>query len=204
MRFYAEHPRRAALQLLADLLVVAWVTVCVLAARAARETLLQLQAPARTLEGAGQSISGAFDGAAQTASGVPFVGDDLARALGTGTGAGDSLATAGRDSVETIATVALGTAIGIVLLGALPVLMVWLPLRLRYARAARSAITARAVDTDLLALRAIARRPVRRLLAVSPDPAAAWRRDDRQVVHDLAALELRSLGLRAPKQAPDA
>jgi hypothetical protein len=203
MRFYAERPLRVALQLLVDLLVVAWVTVCVLVARAARDTLLMLQAPAQRLEGAGESIRGAFDDAARTASGVPLVGDDLARALGVGTDAGSSLAAAGRDQAETIATVAFGTALGIVLLGALPVVLVWFPLRLRCARAARSAITARAVDTDLLALRAIARRPVRKLLAVSPDPAAAWRRDDRAVVRDLAALELRSLGLKAPRRAPD-
>ena len=105
--------------------------------------------------------------------------------------------------MEAIATFALGTGIAIVVLGALPVLLMWLPLRLRYARLARSAVTARAVDTDLLALRAIARRPVRKLLRVSPDPAAAWRRDDRDVVRDLAALELRSLGLRAPRTPPD-
>jgi hypothetical protein len=85
----------------------------------------------------------------------------------------------------------------------MPVLLVWLPVRVRYARAARSAIAVRSVDSDLLALRAMTRLPVRRLLAVSPDPAAAWRRDDRSVVHGLAALELRSLGLRTPARPPD-
>ena len=203
MRIYAERPGRAALQLLADLLAVGWIVLCVLVARAAHDLLLRLQEPARALAGAGESIRGAFDDAARTASGVPLVGDDLERALGTGTGAGESLATAGREQMEAIATFALGTGIAIVVLGTLPVLLVWLPLRLRYARLARSAVTARAVDTDLLALRAIARRPVRRLLRVSPDPAAAWRRDDRDVVRDLAALELRSLGLRAPRIPPD-
>ncbi|TQM15755.1 hypothetical protein [Pseudonocardia kunmingensis] len=203
MRFYAERPARASLQLLADLLAVGWVVACVLVARAAHGLILRLQEPARAIAGAGDSIRGAFDDAARTASEVPFVGDDLARALATGTGAGDSLATAGQEQVEAVAAVALGTGVAVVLLGALPVLAVWLPLRLRYARLARSAVTARAVDTDLLALRAIARRPVRRLLEVSPDPAAAWRRDDRGVVRDLAALELRSLGLRASRTPPD-
>lgn len=203
MRFYAESPARAARQLLADLLVVTWVVLCVGVARAARELVLQLQEPARTLTGAGEGIRGVFDDAARTAGGVPFVGEDLARALGSGTGAGDSLATAGRDLAGTVAAIASGTAVGIVVLGVLPVLLVWLPLRLRYARAARSAVQVRAVDSDLLALRAMTRLPVRQLLQVSPDPAAAWRRDDRQVVHDLAALELRSLGLRTPRTPPD-
>jgi hypothetical protein len=203
MRIYAERPTRAALQLLADLLAVGWIALCVYVAQMAQDLLLQLQEPARTLAGAGESIRGAFDDAARTASGVPFVGDDLARALGTGTGAGDSLAAAGNQQVEAIATFAFGTAVAIVVLGAMPVLMVWLPLRVRYARLTRSAVTARAVDTDLLALRAITRRPVRSLLKIAPDPAAAWRRDDRAVVRALAALELRSLGLRSPRTPPD-
>jgi hypothetical protein len=203
MRIDAERPGRAGLQLLADLLAVGWIALCVWVARTAEEFLLRLQGPARTLTGAGESIRGAFDDAARTASGVPFVGDDLARALGTGTGAGDSLANAGREQMEAIASVAFGTAVAIVVLGALPVLLTWLPLRLRYARQARSAVTARTVDTDLLALRAITRLPVRRLLKIAPDPAAAWRRDDRPVVRALAALELRSLGLRSPRTPPD-
>jgi hypothetical protein len=113
------------------------------------------------------------------------------------------LAQAGRDTIDTIAVVALGAAIGIGLLSSIPVLLVWLPLRVRYARMARSAAAVRAVDTDLLALRAMTRRPVHRLLRVSPDPAAAWRRGDAEAIHGLAALELRSLGLRAPHTAPD-
>ena len=148
----------------------------IVVARTVHDFLLRLQNPARSLAGAGDSIRGAFDDAARTASGVPFVGEELARALGRGTGAGDLLAAAGREQVEAIATVAFGVGAGIVLLGAMPVLLMWLPLRLRYARLAHSAVVARAVDSDLLALRAITRRPVPQLLRIAPDPAAAWRR----------------------------
>jgi hypothetical protein len=203
MRFYAERPGRAGLQLLADLLAVGWIWLTVFVARTVHDFVLALQGPARTLAGAGESVRGAFENAARTASTVPFVGDDLARALGTGTGAGDSLVAAGQEQIEAIARIAFGTTVATALLGAMPVLFLWLPLRLRYARLARSAVTARAVDSDLLALRAITRRPVRSLLRVSPDPASSWRRDDRAVVHELAALELRSLGLRAPRVPPD-
>jgi hypothetical protein len=203
MRFYAERPGRFLLQLVADVSVVLWVWLCVAVAKAAREVVLQLQAPANTLTDAGDGIRGVFDDAARSAAQVPFVGEDLARALGSGTGAGDSIAGAGRDLATTIASIATGTQIGIIVLGVLPVLLTWLPLRLRYARTAGSAARVRGVDTDLLALRAMTNRPVRRLLRVSPDPAAAWRRDDREVVHALAALELRSLGMRAPQRVPD-
>jgi hypothetical protein len=203
MRFYAERPGRAGLQLLGDLVAAGWVWLTVFVARTVHDFVLGLQGPARTLAGAGESVRGAFDNAARTAAGVPFIGEDLARALGTGTGAGDSLVAAGQEQIEAIGRVAFGTTVATVVLGAMPVLFVWLPLRLRYARLARSAVTARGVDSDLLALRAITRRPVRELLRISPDPASSWRRDDRTVVHELAALELRSLGLRAPSTPPD-
>lgn len=198
MRPYAERPVRAALQLLADLLVVLWVIVVVETALAARDLITTLQGPGRALADAGDGIRGTFDDAARTAGGVPFVGGELARALGGGTAAGDTLATAGREQVETVAVAATAAAWGIALLGVVPVVLVWLVLRGRWVLAARSARIARTADADLLALRAVTRLPVRRLLAVAPDPAAAWRRDDREVVARLAALELDALGLRPP------
>jgi hypothetical protein len=196
MRFYAERPVRLAGQVVTDLLVVGWVVVCGLVARAASELVLQLQAPGRTLTEAGDSVRGAFDSAARTAAGVPFVGEDLAGALGGGTGAGESLSTAGRELVDTVAAVASGLVVGILVLGALPVVVVWLVARVRYARAAGSAVAARSRGPQLLALQALTRQPTRRLLAVAPDPAAAWKSDDPDAVRALAALELRSLGLR--------
>ena len=203
MRPYAERPVRFLLQLIADVAVVVWIFLCVQVATTARDVVLQLQAPANTLTGAGDGIRGVFDNAARTALQVPFVGQDLANALGAGTGAGESIAAAGQQLAQTVAGIAGGLAVGIVVFGVFPVLLVWLPLRLRYALSAGSAARVRGTDTDLLALRAITRRPVRNLLRVSPDPAAAWRRDDREVVRALAELELRALGMRAPRTAPD-
>lgn len=203
MRPYAERPVRAAGQVLADVLVVAWVVLVVQVALAARDLVNALQGPGRTLSDAGASIRDAFGGAANTAGGVPFVGDDLARALGSGTGAGESLVAAGREQVAAVAAAATGTAVGIVLVGAAPVVLLWLTMRIRWMRAAGSARRVRDVDSDLLALRALTRAPVRALLTVSDDPAAAWRRDDRDVVRELAGLELAALGLRAPTRPPD-
>lgn len=203
MRPYAERPVRAMGQVLADVLVIGWVVLVVRVAFAARDLVDALQGPGRTLSDAGGSIRDAFSGAADTAGGVPFVGDDLARALGNGTGAGESLVAAGREQVVAVAAAATGIAVGIVLIGAVPVVLLWLTLRIRWMRAAGSARKIRDVDTDLLALRALTRAPARSLLVVSPDPAAAWRRDDRDVVRGLAGLELASLGLRAPTHAPD-
>lgn len=80
---------------------------------------------------------------------------------------------------------ATGAAVAIVLVGLLPLLLVWPPLRVRYALAVASALAVRDVDDDLLALRAMATLPVRRLLTV--------------VVRELAGLGLAGLGLRQPR-----
>jgi hypothetical protein len=196
MRFYAERPLRVARQLVADVAVIAWVWLVVTFAQAAQALIDQLQGPAGSLTSAGQTVRDTFAGAARTASGIPLVGEELARALNVGTGAGESLASAGQRQAQLIDTVGMWAAVAIVAFAAVPVVLVWLYVRLRYARTAGSAVVARARDLDLLALRALAHQPTRQLLRVSGDPAAAWRRDDTAVVRDLAMLELNALGLR--------
>ncbi len=203
MRFYAERPGRLARQILSDVLVLAWVALCVQVARASYNVVLRLQDPGLGLVRAGDQMRTAFDEAAATAGRIPLIGDTLASALGSGSEAGASLAASGQGQVETIATMAAGTAASVVLVGAAPVVFVWLLFRIRYARRARSAVIIRRDDTDLLALRALAHLPVRQLLTAAPDPAAAWRHGDRATVHRLAELELRSLGLWAPSVPPD-
>jgi hypothetical protein len=200
MRFYAERPLRVARQLVADVAVIAWVWLVVTFARAAQALIDQLQGPAGSLTSAGQTVRDTFAGAARTASGIPLVGEELARALNVGTGAGESLASAGQRQAQLIDTVGMWAAVAIVAFAAVPVVLVWLYVRLRYARTAGSAVVARARDLDLLALRALAHQPTRQLLRVSGDPAAAWRRDDTAVVRDLAMLELSALGLRSRRR----
>jgi hypothetical protein len=200
MRFYAERPLRVARQLVADVAVIAWVWLVVTFAQAAQALIDQLQGPAGSLTSAGQTVRDTFAGAARTASGIPLVGEELARALNVGTGAGESLASAGQRQAQLIDTVGMWAAVAIVAFAAVPVVLVWLYVRLRYARTAGSAVVARARDLDLLALRALAHQPTRQLLRVSGDPAAAWRRDDTAVVRDLAQLELSALGLRSPRR----
>ncbi len=199
MRWYAERPGRLLRQLVADLLVLVWVVVAALVGSAVYEVVLALQGPARTLADAGGRIESTFTGASQSASGIPFVGEDLARALTPGVDAGSGLARAGTDYGDAIGTLATAAGLLVPLALLLPVLLAWLPLRLRYARRAGAAAAARSGSPDLLALRALARAPMHRLRAVSADPAAGWRTGDPEVLVRLATLELDSLGLRAPQ-----
>ena len=114
MRFYAERPLRVAWQLLADVLVIAWAYLVVRFAQSAQDLIDQLQGPAGALRSAGQTVRDTFAGAARTASGIPLVGDDLAKALGVGTGAGESLASAGQRQAQLIDTVGMWASVAII------------------------------------------------------------------------------------------
>jgi hypothetical protein len=75
--------------------------------------------------------------------------------------------------------------------------MPWLVLRLRFFRRKLTvtALAATPAGEQLLALRALANRPLRKLTTVNADPVGAWRREDPATIHGLAGLELRSAGI---------
>jgi hypothetical protein len=199
MKPYAERLPRLAAQLLADFMAVGWAYVVVRFAEITRDLVLRLQPPANQLTEAGTTVSKVFASAAGSAQKLPFVGGQLADALRGGQAAGLSLADVGRHQYETIASVGSGSALVLVLVGAMPLVLGWLPLRVHYARFAHEAADCRKRDVSLLALRALTHVRVRALRQVSDDPAAAWRREEPDVVAGLAALELRRLGLRPPR-----
>ena len=196
MRFYAERPVRLAGQLLSDLVAITWIAAFCWLAGEAKSAVLQLQAPGHRMIEAGGGLRSTFADAASTASGVPFVGDDLAGALGRGGSAGDVLVEAGARLLEVIGLAATSVAVVVVVVSLIPVLGVWLPRRIRYARAAGQAVAMRAEGADLLALRALTELPHRRLRRVGTEPAAAWRAGDAEVIERLAGMRLAALGLR--------
>ena len=73
----------------------------------------------------------------------------------------------------------------------------WLFLRLRFFRRkwTVTGLAATPAGEQLLALRALANRPPRKLAAISADPVGGWRREDPITIRALAALELRSAGI---------
>jgi len=201
---YAERPRRRARQFLADVAVLTWAALVVSAAVLLHDAVLALQEPGRRLGGAGERVRDTFGSAADTAAGVPFVGDDLARALAGGTRAGDALVEAGAQEVAAVESLATGLAWLLVVLALVPVIAVWLSVRVRWMLAARAVLALRdglggaAGDADLLALRALAHGSPRRLARAVPGAAGGWRRGDPHVLSRLAELELARLGLRGP------
>ncbi|MGW6129262.1 hypothetical protein ACWFNE_04475 [Cellulomonas sp. NPDC055163] len=200
MALYAQTPWRRARQLVGDLLVVAWVVAWVRAGLWVHESVSRLGAPGRTLEDAGSSLSDSLGSAGETVARVPLVGDDARAPFDAAGGAADSIARAGVEVQEGAAHLALLLGIVVVAVPVLLVLGAWLRARVRFVSRSRAAsrILDSAADLDLFALRALATQPVRALAGVSDDPADAWRRRDPEVLRALAALELRSLGLRPP------
>ncbi|MGY1750644.1 hypothetical protein [Modestobacter sp. SYSU DS0511] len=207
MRLYADRADRRARQVAGDLGLLLWAVLWVLVARTVHGAVLTLAEPGKAVAGLGRELSGTMESAAGAADDVPVVGDELSgpfEALGQ---AGASVTGAGQATSDAVHT--LGAVLAVVLV-VLPVgwlLARRLPARLRWAREAGAAgrlLAAGGVepaDLELLAARAMATAPLPDLARLPVGTGARWRTGDPAAVRDLAALELRRLGLEVPPDA---
>jgi hypothetical protein len=195
---YADRPVVALRQIFTDLLVVAWVWFWVWAALRLHDLVEKLAVPGQKLENAGGGIADNLADAGDRVDNVPAVGDALATPFEKAADAARVIADAGREQQELVGDLALALALALLVFPLGLVLLGWLPLRVRWMRRAGAAAALRAAPAgrDLLALRALATQPLRRLAALGPDVAESWRRGDDTTVDALAALELRGLGMR--------
>jgi hypothetical protein len=200
VKLYADRPVIAVRQLLTDLLVVAWVGAWIWAAVKLHDLVEQLAVPGQKVEGAGRGLADNLADAANKVDNVPGAGNALANPFDRAAEAARALADAGRQQQEVVGDLALALALALLVFPLGLVLFGWLPLRVRWMRRAGAATALRAgpAGRDLLALRALTNQPLRRLAALGPDVAAAWRDADPSTVDALAALELRGLGLHPP------
>jgi hypothetical protein len=194
---YADRPATATRQLITDLLVVAWVAAWVWAAMKLYDLVEKLAVPGRELEGAGGGLADNLHDAGDKVDNLPGVGNAIATPFDKAADAARSVASAGHAQQEAVGDLALALALALLVFPLGLVLFAWLPLRVRWIRRAGAAAALRAgpAGRDLLALRALATQPLRRLARLGPDVAAAWRDGDPSTVDALARLELRTLGL---------
>lgn len=193
--WYAETPARRLRQVLADVAMLVWAWLWWQLATATHDLVAALGDPGRGLMSTGDRLAAGFRDVADTVTGTPLVGgalgapfDELADAAGAVAGVGAAQAEAAGQLADWLLLLVLVVPVGVV--G-----VVWLALRLRGARRAAHARHLREEGMDdLLALRALATRPLRELVEAADDPAAAWRAGETSA---LADLELRRLGLRA-------
>jgi hypothetical protein len=190
-KWYADLPARWLRQLIGDLVVVAWLGFWAWLATQAHQQILRLAAPGNGLVSAGNGLRGTFSGAAHSVSNVPLIGHGLADALGTGTGVGNSLAAAGATEISAAHQLAFWVTLVMAVTALVPVLAVWLPLRLRYARNAGAVrrLARNEGTRELLALRALNNLPAHKLIALGPDAVTDWRKGRSGLTDQLVRAE---------------
>ena len=194
---YATTPARLTAQLVSDLLIAAWITGWVLVGLAVHHAIATFASVGTQVQSGATGISENLNSAGDNADRLPLVGDAVATPLRAASEAALDLAGAGQSLNSTATWLAVVLALAVAAPPILAVGMPWLFLRIRFFRRKWTVISLAQTPAgeQLLALRALANRPLRRLTEVSTDPVGAWRREDPDAVRGLAALELRSAGV---------
>jgi hypothetical protein len=202
VKLYADRVPTAVRQLITDLCVVLWVYLWIRVAIWVHDLVAKLAVPGAKLESAGNGIADNLADAGSKVGRVPVVGDDLTKPFTGAAGAARSIAEAGQQQQDLVDKLALVLPLMAIAVPLALVLFFWLPLRLRWIRRASVAMSVRdePAGRDLLALRALASRPLSELTRLGPDIAQSWRAGDTAAVDALAELELKRLGLRPSRR----
>jgi hypothetical protein len=194
---YATTPARLFAQLISDFVVAAWTAVWVLVGIAVHTAVATIAEFGRDVESGANGIAGNLDSAGENADKVPLIGDALSTPLTAAGGFARDIAGAGSQLNTTASWLAWLLALAVAAPPILAIAMPWLVLRLRFFRRKWVALTLARTPAgeQLLALRALANRPLAKLAAINADPVGAWRREDADAISGLAALELRAAGV---------
>ena len=195
---YATTPGRLLAQLFSDIVVAIWTSLWVLVGLAVHSAVSTIAEVGRQVQGGADGVADSLKSAGHSADRIPLVGGAVSEPLTAASKAALDIAGAGHNLDTTATWLAVVLALAVAAPPALAVAVPWLVLRIRFFRRkwAVSALATTPAGEQLLALRALANRPLRRLTAVSADPVGAWRREDFGAIRGLAALELRSAGIR--------
>lgn len=201
MALYARPSWKLSRQIVADVFVLGWTLAWWFTSRAADAVIRALADPSRSTEQAARAMQAGFVDGARNVETVPWAGPALRQPFDAAASGLQQVIDAAAQQVAAIEAAATWTGWLTFLIPVTMAWALWLPGRIRFA--ATSAAAARFIDgqadLDLLALRAMANRPVSQLAQISPDPLAAWRAGDREVIDQLADLELRRNGWRRPR-----
>ncbi|BBZ77815.1 hypothetical protein MANY_31520 [Mycolicibacterium anyangense] len=198
---YATTPGRLLVQVVSDLLVALWIVLWVGVGLGVHSAIATISSVGRQVNDSATGLSDNLHSAGDSVHGVPLIGDTMSKPLRAASEAALDLAGAGHQLDSTAAWLAVLLAIAVAAPPILAVGMPWLFLRIRFFRRKWTviALTRTPAGEQLLALRALANRPLRKLTEISTDPVGAWRHDDPMAIRGLAALELRSAGVAPPR-----
>ncbi len=198
MVLYSDYSATRTRQIVGDVIAIAVAAVVIAVAASVAAAIRALGAFGRDLEAAGLDFQSGLTDAAESLGDIPLIGDGIRGPFDLAAGAGGSVAEAGRQQQAFVELIATTTGWLIALLPLTVLALGWLLPRIRFAVRKRRlrAMIAGGMTADTLAARAVARAPLRQLVAVHPDPAAAWRSNDPGLVRALAGVELRRSGIR--------
>lgn len=200
MAFVLPRPPRPAARRLLDLAVLAWAVAWVVVGLLVAREVRGLTDLSRTVTAAGYALQEA-GGALGSLQGVPFVGEDLDAVAERTERAGRSARESGRSSRESVESLSVLLGISIALAPSLPLIALYLPMRLAWIREVRSVRRALLAAPDevgleeYLARRAALTLPYDRLRATASDPWGELAAGERRRLSDA---ELSRLGIRRP------
>ena len=194
---YATTPARLLGQLISDFVVGVWIAVWVVVGMAVHSAVAAIGDFGADIDSGASGIAGNLDEAGENASKVPLIGDALSSPLSAAGGFARDIAGAGHQLNTTATWLAWLLALAVAAPPILAIAGPWLVLRLRFFRRKWVALTLARTPAgeQLLALRALANRPLAKLVAVHEDPVGAWRSQDAGTISGLATLELRAAGV---------
>ncbi len=194
---YATTPSRLLRQLVSDIVVVGWTTLWVLVGVAVHSAVATIAEVGRHVQSGATGVADNLDTAGDRTGDVPLIGGALSKPLRAASEAALDIAGAGHSLDTTASWLAWVLALAVAAPPILFVAMPWLYLRVRFFRRKWVAIALARTPAgeQLLALRALANRPLAKLAAIHGDPVEAWRNHDVVAIRGLAALELRSAGV---------
>lgn len=198
MKLYSDFGSRRTRQILADVIAIGLIAAWVWLGVTVYALIGNLAVYGVQMEDAGAGFRETMTQVGETLGGIPVIGGGIRAPFDGASQAGGALEAAGQSQQVAINQLATVLGIGIAALPILTILLLWLLPRLRFARRASRAqrLVKAGAGVDLLALRALASQDISSLAAVDQDAMAAWRRGDESVMRKLAALELRSSGVR--------
>ena len=190
------------MQLISDVVVIAWTTVWVFVGMAVHAAISSIAEVGRQVETGANGVSHNLDSAGERADRFPLIGDALSKPLRAASEAALDIAGAGHNLDTTASWLAWLLALAVAAPPILVLVMPWLFLRVRFFRRKWTALALASTPAgeQLLALRALANRPLTKLAAIHGEPVGAWRMQDPGAIHGLAALELRAAGVRSRRR----
>ncbi len=194
---YATTPTRLLGQLISDIVVITWTALWVLVGMAVHSAVSAIAEVGRQVQEGANGVADNLNSAGDSTDDFPLIGDALAKPLRAASEAALDIAGAGQSLDNTATWLAWVLALAVAAPPILFVAMPWLFLRIRFFRRKWIAITLARTPAgeELLAMRALANRPLGKLIAIHEDPVKAWRSHDTVAIRGLATLELRAAGV---------